>query len=342
MAWPLLTKGKIFDFDLTMTNGHTFEAYSLDMFFGADPSVMYEAGKNIGKKLLKTGVPFEHDAAHVSAIATHHNNPALLAGFVAHMLGKELQLVETITSEEPKVAVNVYQIVGVARPFLISYIPDQENDFEPKLLQLGDKNHQIKFLQQILQQQGQLTESAVIDFYDDTETNCLAARQIPEVNTHWVNKHNPHFSILKSHKSLVLTEFAELFFKEQLRIVKEKADDLQQWYPDSAAAVAANKLYIDLDRYTQAYFSGNMDGATCKTKCTLALGDAHKELDKHRGWKEVFANLAIAVGLLGVGYLAIGLYNVCKNRDFMFYKVKTDSANKLDYFTDHLASLSLP
>lgn len=81
----------------------------------------------------------------LTAIATYHNNPAYIAGYISRILGKELVFQETFYSTQPTTAINVYQVAGIERPFLISYLPDLGDAFQTKMNQLAGKNNQINF-----------------------------------------------------------------------------------------------------------------------------------------------------------------------------------------------------
>lgn len=251
MSVPTLENGKIFDFDLTMSKTHTFANHCIDRYQGQDPSLIYQVGKRLAANLLKSNIPFAHDANHLSAIATFHNNPALIAGVIAHVLGKELQLVETLTSEEPLVAVNVYQVEDEERPFLVSYIPEVGSAFQERMGQLGNKNHQIKFLQRILLQQQQITPSTTFEFYEDTNENYLAAQQLPGMNCHLVGKFNPQFTILQSHSSASPEQEFESNKQKIQQSFCQKLNDLQRrvcksYAKDSAEYVEGQRLYTTL------------------------------------------------------------------------------------------------
>ncbi|KTC78083.1 hypothetical protein [Legionella brunensis] len=206
MAGKLKANIRIFDFDLTISKGHTFSSYCLDRIARADflEEDIYKLGKKLAVHNIKNGVPFEHDADHLSAIATYHNNPAFIAGYISHMLGKELKLAETLTSDEPATAINVYTVEGIDRPIFISYLPDMGNAFQAKMAMLQGKNNQINFLKKTLIAREQITETAIIDFYDDTDTNYVEAQNLEGVNCHFISRTNPNFTIIASQAARVL------------------------------------------------------------------------------------------------------------------------------------------
>ncbi|MDA1256136.1 MAG: hypothetical protein O2928_16855, partial [Proteobacteria bacterium] len=59
------------------------------------------------------------------------------------------------------------------------------------------------------------------------------------------------------------------------------------------------------------------------------------ELEKHRGWKQVLGNLALAIIGLGVLYVAAGLVNKVFTGNFLFFN-KTDSANKVEQLKESM------
>jgi len=165
---------------------NTFQDY-LGLRFSVDK--VYENGKEDaqfglvergkGKKNIKDGIPLKHDSfAHMSCIATYHNNPSYIAGYVSILLGKELIWKESIGSRSgkynldgPEVGINIYEVEGCTRIFCISYIPEIGNDFGKCLKQLTGKNNQINFLRFFLIENEYITEETRIQFYDDDSEN---------------------------------------------------------------------------------------------------------------------------------------------------------------------------
>lgn len=178
----------IFDFDRTVTNIHSFQDTRIE---NDEPT---EGWYNLGKKIATQGgireniaLHLEHDANNLSAIATFHNNPAFVAGCIAHTLGKELTLVATHSSSgTPPVAIAEYKIEG-APPFLISYLPYVKPLFKTNMSLLGNKNSQIEFVRSTLLGRGLITESDVIQFYDDSRENYEAASQLLYIQSNLVN-----------------------------------------------------------------------------------------------------------------------------------------------------------
>ena len=94
------------------------------------------------------------------------------------------------------------------------------------------------------------------------------------------------------------------------------------------AANSARDLYYDVHAALTELTRGSIDIDMFKCRCTDKINIARPELEKHRGWKQLLGNLALAVIGLGVLYVAAGLVHKAVTGKFLFFK--TDSANKLD------------
>jgi hypothetical protein len=125
-------------------------------------------------------------------------------------------------------------------------------------------------------------------------------------------------------------------FYHQLRIMEEKAekliekakkDPLKYGEASTTADVLCRCLTNLYDIYKR---NPTAEGyKRFQEQARSQLNDAKRVLEHHRGCKQVLANIAIAIALMGVGYLVVGLYNRHKNGHFMFFKPKTDSGDKL-------------
>ena len=189
---------RIFDFDQTITRKHTF-GMAGDYQTGGDNA---DTNKKEGIEELL----LHNDSEHLSAIATYHNNPAFIAGFVAKILGQELTLIEKISFDDPSTdlngtAIDIYSVNGTTTPFLISYInkPMNEHSFTYSTLHTQGKNSQIRALRDIFLQKGQLEENSVVDFYDDDNNNYDRANELnlPYLSCNLVDKYKPKFTITK-------------------------------------------------------------------------------------------------------------------------------------------------
>ena len=195
----MLNTFSIFDFDQTVTKEHTFATKQL-AWFEPDhiPITLYNLGKKDALKNKKVGVTnfFKHDDEHLSAIATYHDNPMFIAGFIAALLGKELSFIKTIYSEtHPITAINFYTVEGMDTPFLISYIPVSGDAFKATLSSLNGKKDQVLFLRNTLLDEKLMSDNAIINFYDDRPLNFESVKSIPLINSYLVSDSNDTFSI---------------------------------------------------------------------------------------------------------------------------------------------------
>ena len=191
----------IFDFDQTLTIQHTFAWYSLDCFNGSFAD-KYAVGEDNSKLNAKKGinVVFKHDLEHISAIATYHNNPLFIAGFVAGLLKKKLAYIKTYTSSTEGTAIDRYSVEGSRVPFLISYITDIEPLFSKivQRLQIHGKNDQINSLRRIFVNEGLMDENTIINFYDDTNENFEHAACLTRTTRHLIKRGTDTFTIVQS------------------------------------------------------------------------------------------------------------------------------------------------
>lgn len=115
-----------------------------------------------------------------------------------------------------------------------------------------------------------------------------------------------------------------------LAIIHDKANQLAE-EGFEIAAVKAHSLIRSIVGETERNYTPEQ----FKQACQRHIEDARPVLEVHRGWKEVFANLGIALGLGGVGYLLAGAVNYLVNGRFSFH-VKTRSEEKLDQLSESL------
>ncbi len=133
--------------------------------------------------------------------------------------------------------------------------------------------------------------------------------------------------------------------EEQQISIAKKAGNLLLRYQESGntltalynAYLKANNLSVSLktslenlqpkhDSTTNKYLVEENKLTEFKANCMKSINDARPELEKHRGWKQLLLNTAQI--LSGIGIVA-GIVNYKVNKQF-FFKVKTDSAKKLD------------
>ncbi|KTD61320.1 effector protein B, substrate of the Dot/Icm secretion system [Legionella santicrucis] len=116
-------------------------------------------------------------------------------------------------------------------------------------------------------------------------------------------------------------------FYEQLEIIEKKAAELRA-AGHLKAAEKAEELHQRLYKGSVQYFNDRINDEQFGILCHQAIKKARPELETHRGWKQVFGNLALAIVGLGIGYVAAGLINLAVTGHFLFFN--TDSGNKLN------------
>lgn len=87
----------------------------------------------------------------------------------------------------------------------------------------------------------------------------------------------------------------------------------------------ARAIYFTISSKKEDYLHGNISAKDFAQAANQVINDGRKELETHRGWKEVIGNLVIGISTLGIALLA----NKFFNDKFLFF-FKTDSAQKLD------------
>lgn len=207
MSTPI-SQLNIFDFDQTISKQHTFgesrvkakqdlnvslERCQARIKLGAD-----RAGPNLKKDLPRE--LFSLEGGNLFAIATYHNNPDHIAGYLQQLLAEKITPTDEIHySEDPVVAVRVYKIEGSDKPLLISYLPATGDDFQALIKKLDGKNNQINLLKKVALDKELVNGSTHYDFFDDSEANIKQARKgFDESNltAHHIDKNNYSFSLV--------------------------------------------------------------------------------------------------------------------------------------------------
>ncbi|MGC1182334.1 hypothetical protein [Legionella sp.] len=152
------------------------------------------------------------------------------------------------------------------------------------------------------------------------------------------------FITLDSDKNIDLDEFRKEQKKREnslydleshLLTLKNKAVKLKK-KGFVEACTEANALHITLNELKKLYSATNLDYASFRENSMQAISIARKTLAKHRGCKELLANIALCILGLGVIYLTIC---ACKGS---FFKFNTDSVNKLNKLQDSIDRLAAP
>ncbi|BBB15772.1 uncharacterized protein RVIR1_13250 [Candidatus Rickettsiella viridis] len=113
----------------------------------------------------------------------------------------------------------------------------------------------------------------------------------------------------------------------QLKVIKKKADELEK-RGYHQAAVCAETLYTKIKNSAEDFDKKKISTQTFREQCFQAIQTAKPELEKHRGWKQVLGNLALAILGLGIFYVAAGLIHKGISGKFLFFN-NTNSAKKL-------------
>ncbi|ETO92219.1 hypothetical protein [Legionella oakridgensis] len=150
------------------------------------------------------------------------------------------------------------------------------------------------------------------------------------------------------HQANVMADPAKQKFMDQLLILHTKASELEhKAEKDHAtyglAARSARALHTALSDALEVY-RRNENAVTYqafKRTCDDAIRTARPELEKHRDYNYILANIGLAVLGLGVGYLAAGLINLAVNGRFLFFS-ETNSISKVNELEKRLDAIPIP
>ncbi|CEG57512.1 hypothetical protein [Legionella fallonii] len=122
----------------------------------------------------------------------------------------------------------------------------------------------------------------------------------------------------------------KLQFEKQLSLIKAKAENLDQRGHD-AAAKKANELHLRLTELSDGYFENpSRDNYEYfKKEAQEAINNSKSELQNHRGWNHILANIGLAI----LGFLVLYVAAVAINRGFFFTQTQSE---KLVEDVDHL------
>lgn len=119
-------------------------------------------------------------------------------------------------------------------------------------------------------------------------------------------------------------------FSDLLNSLDDKADALceNHYY---MAANKAHELHYELNRYYKLFLENELSDEEFKTRSITALDNARPELETHRGFKQILANIGLAIIGLGAIYVAAGLVNLAiTGGKYFFFQFETESAKKLN------------
>ena len=146
---------------------------------------------------------------------------------------------------------------------------------------------------------------------------------------------------LKKDKEVVLAakNFSKRLdkIKEKLSIIQSKEAQLRKKNHTKAADCALELHNLIKENY-EDLISGWISTSEFKKRSFKVIEKNQPELEKHRGWKQVLGNLALAIIGLGVLYAAAGLINKASTGNFLFFN-KTDSANKVEQLKKSVESI---
>ena len=137
------------------------------------------------------------------------------------------------------------------------------------------------------------------------------------------------FDNLDQCRSLIKIQSTFTRLTPLLLILKDKTDGLKTRKCNEAYH-AANALHETLTKLKTKWEAGEYEGdifsnySEFKSEAIQSINVARIDLEKHRGWKELLANIALCILGLGVVYLAICAYKGS------FFKFNTDSIDKLN------------
>lgn len=131
---------------------------------------------------------------------------------------------------------------------------------------------------------------------------------------------------------------AKMQFHHQLHMLYKKAELLRQ-DGHIKAAKTVNTLHHRLKEQAELYFSKQINFDVLQTRTHELVAEARPELEKHRGWKQILGNLALAILGLGVVYGIAILINKHVTGHYLFFK--TDSAQKLDELTSFVNHMQM-
>ncbi|WP_019216542.1 hypothetical protein [Legionella tunisiensis] len=145
---------------------------------------------------------------------------------------------------------------------------------------------------------------------------------------------------------------AEDLFRQSLDHIKTQTEALKV-AGDTAAASVAKTLHFELtqayDKFKEAKLRMPYIGSRKELEqsyldfqksCGSAATKAKTTLDNYWNWKTIFLNLGVAVMTLGVGYLALGLYNCKQGNSLMLFKPYADGAVEKQLHLEELLSNS--
>jgi hypothetical protein len=224
--------------------------------------------------------------------------------------------------------------------------PDQAHEFEPGEVHIvaPDQAHIIHL------DQGQVFAQ------DPSHGSVDELAKTPVVNTFQLSPagdptwHVSEPSLIKSAEEITKGQYRnlrELQLSEFTKLLQQliaKRDTFHKNYPtDSSenttkAYGAAFQLVKKLEQCAESYKNGDSDLAQFKKDSSEAIRSKRNGvLSAHRGYKEFFANLLLAISTLGLGYIAGAFFT----SRFAPIKLNTDTVNKLDQTQEAIEEIKI-
>jgi hypothetical protein len=223
-----MTTVAIFDFDLTITKSHTFREHSIRTPKAGEEqkkvttfNEQYVVGKSDAENNTKSDILdyLKNRDQQMRGIATHHNNPHFIAGYIAYLHQRELEFVKYHSKEDDK-AINEYRFVDTEESFFISYIDAYGPEFNrvKNSASSNNKNNQIADIARMIN-----SENQAVEYYDDMCTACRDSILLGYVSANVVNSSSPTFKVKVRIKNPPLRQ-PELFNASSSLVPEETVD----------------------------------------------------------------------------------------------------------------------
>lgn len=348
----------IFDFDRTISINHTFNDKRIESYESStSTSDIYEDGKKHAQKNAKVNIKdwLTHENYKISAIATFHNNPHFIAGYVSHILGKELAFskISYPLPNSTDVAHAEFFVEGVDTPFIISYIPKTDDAFQLTLANLKDKNTQISALIATLQPS---TKNHPVCFYDDSRENYKQAKQLQDLNCFHIhhespsfdnyNPDNSYFIVNKSYASntgrtIKIPHDLQTRFNVSLKAIQDMAVQFDSKGYQSEA-FHAQQLCKTLNMYLHLLMQDAQDGFGSKTmfqeQSQASINLARDVMQGYEEWQPLLDELPYLIALIVYSINSISKWI---SGDVLFFK-STKYTNEVDKLAETVTSIMEP
>ncbi|WP_133141069.1 hypothetical protein [Legionella quateirensis] len=232
----------------------------------------------------------------------------------------------------------------------------QKQAEEQRLQKLAEEQARIQKqveeqrLQKLAEEQNRLQKQAEeqrlhIPFEDPLERRDEEFTVFKSIENKGVQKRNETFIREKTPQEQSFNKHLEMLLSKgsEFKLRRDRVNKMQHqgtFHTLNEAYEAVLNLHQHLKTRGDEYFSKpTMDSyINFKQHCDAHIRDAHKILDKHRGWSEFLINLTLGIFTVGLGLVVKGGINLFYNRSF-FYVHQTDSSKKLDEIEELVKSV---